>query len=71
MPDLATNHLENVQDLLNIKNEVMTLRSTLNIMETSAQAKDEEISRLKQSEKALKEKIKELQLGGDERSLIL
>jgi hypothetical protein len=57
MPDLATNHLENVQDLLNIKNEVMTLRSTLNIMETSAQAKDEEISRLKQSEKALKEKI--------------
>jgi len=36
MPDLATNHLENVQDLLNIKNEVMTLRSTLNIMETSA-----------------------------------
>lgn len=57
MPDLATNHLENVQDLLNIKNEVMTLRSTLNIMETSAQAKDEEISRLKQSEKVLKEKI--------------
>jgi hypothetical protein len=60
MPDLATNHLENVQDLLNIKNEVMTLRSTLNIMETSAQAKDEEIGRLKQSEKALKEKIQEL-----------
>jgi hypothetical protein len=57
MPDLATNHLENVQDLLNIKNEVMTLRSTQNIMETSAQAKDEEIGRLKQSEKALKEKI--------------
>jgi len=57
MPDLATNHLENVQDLLNIKNEVMSLRSTQNIMELSAQAKDEEISRLKQSEKALKEKI--------------
>ena len=52
MPE-PSNQLENVQDLLNIKNEVMTLRSTLNIMESNAHAKDDEISRLKKSEKDL------------------